>query len=260
MTEGIVAFLAALLVVTSNLHLVSAQCCSQNFKDCDAPWCANCACQDDVIWLPGGAITGCIARWEGCFNDVTGCCNGLTCVPVDQNYSQCRYEGTPTMTPPTAAPTPPPPTATPTTSAPTTTPAPTQESKLFSCSSGIGKTTWEALLEMENITYEVSSNPIVLSIVASGGAAGSGGSSVSEGQGYGVLTAALALLSLNEGDSNYDVAKRKFEGYFNGWKKMCFNSNPPPCQNPKYCDGYVSAVSYVAIGNPNILCPFHICR
>jgi hypothetical protein len=96
------------------------------------------------------------------------------------------------------------------------------------------------MLEMDPITYEVkASNPYTLSVKASGGAAGSGGDVVSESQAYGVLTAALALLSMDQGDSNYSNAKRRFEGYFNGWKQMCNNSHDNSCQSPKFCAGYV---------------------
>jgi len=90
---------------------------------------------------------------------------------------------------------------------------------------------------MESITYQVSQNPYILSVVASGGAAGDGGYTVSESQAYGVLTAGLTLMSMNKDDANYDNAKRKFEGYFNGWRQMCRQSSPAPCQNPTYCDG-----------------------
>ena len=91
---------------------------------------------------------------------------------------------------------------------------------------------------MEPITYEVSSNPYTLSVQAEGGAAGGGGSVVSESQAYGVMTSAIALASLEEWDTNYEEAKDKFLGYFNGWKKMCYNSkDQSSCQNPKYCDG-----------------------
>jgi len=90
---------------------------------------------------------------------------------------------------------------------------------------------------MEQITYEVSANPNVLSVVASGGAAGDGSYVVSESQAYGVLTAGLTLLSMDESSVYYDAAKRKFEGYFNGWRQMCRNSAPALCQSPTYCDG-----------------------
>jgi hypothetical protein len=83
----------------------------------------------------------------------------------------------------------------------------------------------------------VSGNPYVLSVVASGGAAGDGSFVVSESQAYGVLAAGLALVSMDVSNIHYDETKRKFEGYFNGWREMCHNSAPASCQNPTYCDG-----------------------
>jgi len=53
-----------------------------------------------------------------------------------------------------------------------------------------------------------------------------------------LLSAALALLSMNENDQNYQAAKKKFEGYYNGWVKMARTAKSTAfCQNPKYCDG-----------------------
>ena len=80
----------------------------------------------------------------------------------------------------------------------------------------------------------VSNSPYILAVVSSGGAAGG---VVSESQAYGILSAGLTLISLEEDNSNYAEAKLKFEGYFNGWRQMCRNSVPSStCQNPKYCD------------------------
>jgi len=106
-----------------------------------------------------------------------------------------------------------------------------------SCTEGSGKSSWEALLAFESVTYEVSSTPYILSVIAEGGAAGDGTKVVSESQAYGVLTASLALLSMDENDENYEGVKRKFEGYYNGWVKMARNAKPAACQNPTYCDG-----------------------
>ena len=226
-------------------------CCSQNFGDCIS-WCgtteSEClSCNQDVAWIdcPG---QNCLTRWNDCTNDSDGCCDGLTCVSINPNYSQCRYvdnQDPPTPSP-TDATTPSPtispiaapsssslPTKVPTTKAPTTAPGPDE---LFSCSNGAGQSTWASLLAMESITNRVSTSPNVLSVVSSGGAAGDGSYVVSESQAYGVLSASLALMSMEESDSNYEQAKLKFEGYFNGWRQMCRNSAPPPCQNPMYCD------------------------
>ena len=84
----------------------------------------------------------------------------------------------------------------------------------------------------------MSNSPFTLSVLSSGGAAGDGSSVVSEGQAYGVLSAALTLASMEEKDKNYAGAKNKFYGYFNGWKKMCKNSeSAASCQEPFYCNG-----------------------
>ena len=91
-----------------------------------------------------------------------------------------------------------------------------------------------ALDAMNEITYTVSNDPLILSVIASGGAAGSGGSVVSEGQAYGLLAAALALADMNENDSSYAVVMETFWGYYNGWKRMCENSSAP-CQLENYC-------------------------
>merc|ERR1711953_458325 len=89
---------------------------------------------------------------------------------------------------------------------------------------------------MDSLTYTVSQNPYTLSLLAEGGAAGSGGSVVSEGQGYALLTAGIALASLDISDSNRAESITKFWGYFNGWKRMCINStSQSSCQSTKYC-------------------------
>jgi len=230
-------------------------CCSQNIKDC-ITWCGTTEdecinCGQDVFWIEEPQFS-CEARWEACTNNFDGCCPGLTC-DGDEYYAQCKYEP-PSPTTPTDSPkTPPPTTTSPVQTPPTTSPVQTPTSKaptvtgapgpqpVLSCSDGEGKTTWEALQAMESITYEVSQMPYVLAAVASGGAAGDGSYVVSESQAYAVLTAGLTILSMEENDTNYDEAKLKFEGYFNGWREMCRNSSPPPCQSPTYCDGGSSA-------------------
>jgi len=92
-----------------------------------------------------------------------------------------------------------------------------------------------AFSHMDDLTYVVSTDPYTLSILSEGGAAGSGGSVVSEGQGYGILTSAIAFASLDTSDPNRDYLMNKIYGYFNGWKKMCINSSTSPCQSPEYC-------------------------
>jgi len=220
-------------------------CCSQNFKDCvtycgtTKNECKNCGV--DVFWVQP-QDTSCEVRYAACTGRPDACCNGLTCVG-DEYYAQCKYVASPPTTGP--VPTEPPvmspaPTKTPNVPTVPTTPAPTsspEPTSLFSCSEGTGKSSWEALLALEQITYQVSDNPHVLSVVASGGAAGDGSFVVSESQAYGVLAAGLALVSMDVSNIHYDETKRKFEGYFNGWREMCRNSAPASCQNPTYCDG-----------------------
>lgn len=264
-TSSLMAFslITSMIITQTDAHGRMATssgpyCCTHNFKEC-VSWCgttkSECEnCDQDVFWIQTQQ-TSCKVRWDGsCTGDQNGCCDGLTCVG-DQHYSQCKYVApVPTIT---AAPTKPPvmtpaptkssnapikppvmssvPTKSPTkATVPTTAP---ETSTLFTCSEGSGKSSWDALLAMEAITYEVSDNPYVLSVVASGGAAGDGSFVVSESQAYGVLAAGLALLSMDESNTDYGVAKSKFEGYFNGWRQMSRNSAPAPCQSPIYCDG-----------------------
>jgi len=137
--------------------------------------------------------------------------------------SMVAVTDTPSISP-TAAPVPQP------TGTPVTSPS-------ISCTEGSGQSSWEALVAFESVTYEVSSTPYVLSVIAEGGAAGDGTQVVSEGQAYGMLAASLALVSLDENDENYEGAKRKFQGYYNGWVKMARKAKPADCQNPTYCDG-----------------------
>ena len=96
-------------------------CCSQNFKDCIS-WCggkkSEClSCNQDVAWIncPG---QNCVKRYDACTGNAAGCCDGLTCVDVNSNYSQCQYvkqTDSPTNPPSTISPsTTPPPTAMPT--------------------------------------------------------------------------------------------------------------------------------------------------
>jgi len=69
-------------------------CCSQSYKDCDAPWCGDTeeACEScstpDMRWLENGQTFSCVARWGTCTNDPDGCCEGLKC-EGDNFYKQC---------------------------------------------------------------------------------------------------------------------------------------------------------------------------
>ena len=54
--------------------------------------CGSCNTSESFRWLPTGeeGTASCLARWEGCFDDVSGCCEGLVCKEQSQNYSQCE--------------------------------------------------------------------------------------------------------------------------------------------------------------------------
>merc|ERR1712157_180156 len=140
--------------------------------------------------------------------------------PIQTPPPTKQITATPTKSPPIASPTSPPPTA------PTSGALSCTENSMSSIS---------AFSYMEDLTYVVSTSPYTLTISAEGGAAGSGGSVVSEGQGYGLLTSAIALASLESSDPQRNNIMNKFFGYFNGWRKMCINSSPSPCQSPQYC-------------------------
>jgi len=207
-------------------------CCTIDFKNCSPTvvgWCSesqeNCEGPCDKWWLPNGAVDGCSARYESCSTD-SDCCSPGVCMSDSNGYKSCQES---TDTPPTTPDTPPP------TVTPPTTPFPTaSQADYLSCTEN-SISSFETISYMEDLTYTVSTSPYTLSILAEGGAAGAGGSVVSEGQGYGLLTSAIALASLDVSDSNRDDIMNKFYGYFNGWKKMCINSSPSPCQNPEYC-------------------------
>ena len=97
---------------------------------------------------------------------------------------------------------------------------------------------YEALLELDTLTNEVqASEPKIWSLLAEGGAAGSGGSVVSEGQAYAVMVTGIVLASMNEDDPNRDDVIERFYAYFNGWRRMCENStSSSSCQSEKLCD------------------------
>merc|ERR1712226_20626 len=65
-----------------------SKCCSQNFADC-VSWCGTTESEclnrnQDVAWICPGQ--NCLKRWNECTNDPKGCCDGLTCVNVNDNY------------------------------------------------------------------------------------------------------------------------------------------------------------------------------
>jgi len=208
-------------------------CCTIDFKACSPTvvgWCSesqeNCEGPCDKWWLPNGAVEGCSARYESCSTD-SDCCSPGVCMSDSNGYKSCQA---PPDTPsPVTTPTTPSPVTTPTTPPPTT-----PQSGHLSCTEN-SMSSFSAFSSMEDLTYVVSTSPYTLTILAEGGAAGAGGSVVSEGQGYGLLTSAITLASLEASDPNRNDVMNKFYGYFNGWKKMCINSSPSPCQSPEYC-------------------------
>lgn len=226
--------------VAENAELHEIRCCSDTQRD---DWRKNRMCS---VWATSRIDGVCHV---GNFAEATCICEeiGARLCTRDELLNQCtrrsgcgydddliwsmtgvdRVTSSPTITPAV-------------TDAPTIAPQPIStpvSDPSLSCSEGSGKSSWEALLAFESITYEVSSTPYTLSVIASGGAAGDGTQVVSESQAYGLLSAALALLSMNENDQNYEAAKKKFEGYYNGWVKMARKAKPAACQNPTYCDG-----------------------
>jgi hypothetical protein len=70
-------------------------CCSLNYKDC-VTWCpideAGCnSCNSgQMYWLANGSRSGntCLARWDACTTNPTGCCGGLVC-RGNKYYRQC---------------------------------------------------------------------------------------------------------------------------------------------------------------------------
>jgi len=186
-------------------------CCSWNSESCDQP--ENTWCHESK-------------------SNCEGPCNGIYRDPYNQPPPVPTNTSAPTATPPTSIP--------PVSIAPVVndtpqpvviqTPAPSSPSnggELFSTSNTLSA--WDALLKIEPLTNVVSSNPPVYSLLASGGAAGSG-DVVSEGQAYGMLISAIVLASwdshsIGNSEANWDVAVDYFEGYFNGWKTMCLGSS-----------------------------------
>ena len=234
----------------------SSGCCSQDFASC-VTWCgtteSECLdCNQDVHWICGQQ-QGCKPRWNECSNDQDSCCDGLTCVDVNPGYSQCRYvEPAPTLPPPTLSPqsnptklptlapvlVPSPTPAPQPVNSPTSSPAVPNNSNLFSTDNTLS--VWDAFVAIDPLTYEVSNNPPVYALQAEGGAAGNG-NVVSESQAYSLLISSIVLASWethSTDNADWDVALRYFEGYFNGWKRMCLNSNPSSgCQyDGQWCE------------------------
>jgi len=114
---------------------------------------------------------------------------------------------------------------------------------------------WDVFLGLDYMTHVNSMNPPNFSLVASGGAAGSGNLVVSESQSYGLLITGTILASWDthagtiSGSSRSDVMTH-FEGYFNFWKSMCRTSSQgyANCQpNGAYCSDSSTGSSYVCL-------------
>lgn len=78
---------------TTNNASPSEACCSNNHKDCNMDeWCneneTQCGQCGDAMWLSGGALDGCIARWGACLGNEDGCCGPASCMG-DEWYKQC---------------------------------------------------------------------------------------------------------------------------------------------------------------------------
>lgn len=128
----------------------------------------------------------------------------------------------------------------PSTASPTITPSPTSESKLLSTTNALSA--WDVFQGLSHLTQVNSNNPRSYALVAGGGAAGSGGSVVTESQAYALFITGTVLASWETHGSKEPGADRSevinaFEGYFNFWKKMCQNSvGGSTCQsNGNYC-------------------------
>jgi len=239
---------------TSTPQCGSSGCCSQDFATCIS-WCgtskSEClSCGQDVHWICGDQ-QGCMPRWSDCTNDKNGCCDGLTCVDVNPGYSQCKFVAGPPPTPPTPTRNPTPlPTPVPTPAggnptpqpiiSPTPPPAPSNnDGLLFSTDNTLS--TWDAFVSIDSLTYKVETNPPVYALQAEGGAAGNG-NVVTESQAYGLLITSIVLASWEthtNSNADWDLAVEYFEGYFNGWKRMCLNSSPSAgCQaDGQWCEG-----------------------
>jgi len=193
-------------------------------------------------------------------------CGACVCNNNNDNNSN------PTIPPPTGNPPPPPPTPSPvdvpevSQPVPDPVPAPTPGNNVPvvprpNVPAGIllrtdkAMNAWDVFLGLDYMTHVNSLSPPNFSLVASGGAAGSGNLVVSESQAYGLLITGTILASWDYhagtiiGSSKSDVMTH-FEGYFNFWKNMCKTSSNgyANCQpNGKYCRDSSTGSSYVCL-------------
>lgn len=100
--------------------------------------------------------------------------------------------------------------------------------QLFSTTESLS--TWDAFMNLDSLTLKVFNDPPLYALQAAGGAAGSG-NVVTESQAYSLFITSIVLASWDthkmssNTDADWDTAVEYFEGYFNGWKSMCINSN-----------------------------------
>jgi hypothetical protein len=100
--------------------------------------------------------------------------------------------------------------------------------ELFSTTESLS--TWDAFMKLDSLTLKVSNDPPLYALQAAGGAAGSG-NVVTESQAYSLLITSIVLASWDthkmssNTDADWNTVVVYFEGYFNGWKSMCLNSN-----------------------------------
>jgi len=72
-----------------------SDCCSQDFKTCSTnvgSWCHNN--EQNCLTCGGSFISDaprkCIARWDSCNANPSGCCSPATCERVEGQYKQCQ--------------------------------------------------------------------------------------------------------------------------------------------------------------------------
>eukprot|EP00547_Thalassionema_nitzschioides_P008258 CAMPEP_0194227352 /NCGR_PEP_ID=MMETSP0156-20130528/42813_1 /TAXON_ID=33649 /ORGANISM="Thalassionema nitzschioides, Strain L26-B" /LENGTH=1087 /DNA_ID=CAMNT_0038959831 /DNA_START=53 /DNA_END=3313 /DNA_ORIENTATION=+ len=232
-------------------------CCSDDFKRC-INWVDNneAAClAANYYWLPWGAPVdpdSCIAITYSCVGHGTPCCPGMICNP-DTASAPCIVDTAPPVNSPTLAPVSMAPVSNNTpqpvpieTTAPV---LPNNEGGLFSTDQSLS--VWDAFRNLDSLTYEVSTNPLVYALQAEGGAAGSG-NVVTESQAYGLLITSIVLASWEthstsaEG-ADWHLAVKYFEGYFNGWKMMCFASTGTCQSSGDRCQDTVTGQSAVCL-------------
>jgi hypothetical protein len=146
---------------------------------------------------------------------VVVCVSGMVCDPSPSSHPCIVNPSAPTVPIPA-------PVAAPTYPVPVPPVAPF-DGQLFSTTNTL--TPYQALRALDNIVNKISLDPPLFAVTSSGGAAGG---VVSESQAYGLFVTGVVLASWGTHGgtpTEWEVAVDYFEGFFNGWKKMCLNSN-----------------------------------